>query len=85
MLLNSNYIIAKENIEDGLDLLLNQKLYEIEKLNERLVKMENENNGQTMALNLQLEDTDNLKEKLKHEVKKLESQVNKTDTYIGYS
>ena len=72
-------------MEGKIDLLLNQKLHEIRKLEEKFNKLESEDTGKTNALIFQVIDTERTQEKLENEVKKLEARIRHTDTYLGYT
>eukprot|EP00826_Nyctotherus_ovalis_P039283 TRINITY_DN3767_c0_g1_i1.p2 TRINITY_DN3767_c0_g1~~TRINITY_DN3767_c0_g1_i1.p2 ORF type:complete len:115 (-),score=50.54 TRINITY_DN3767_c0_g1_i1:33-377(-) len=85
VLLKDNYGVSKERMEDGIELMLKQKLYEIKKLEEKFDKAGNEDTGKTNALIVQVADMEKMQDKLKGEVTKLELRVKNADTYLGYS
>ena len=85
LLLNNNYGLAKERIEDELERLSKQKLYEIGKMEEQLMKIEHEDNSQMMALIVSTEDTEKMIAKLRNDIKISQTHTRNLDTYVGYS
>jgi len=84
ILMHNDFQKMKEKLEDNFDLIIRQKLEDVAKLGEKLMKMETEDSQDTMALKLRINEVDKMKEKLTKSVKTLKKQVEKADSNVGY-
>ena len=84
LLLDNDFNKMRDKVSDGLDQLLQQKMEEIRKLGDKLMKFEDNDNAETKALDLKLDDARKLKKKLGDGVDMLAKRVKKADTDVGY-
>ncbi len=84
LLLTTDLVHLKEKVQDDFELLLKQKREEIWQLGGRFMKIQEENNKETMSLSVQVAETIKLKDKLQKSTDSLQNRVNTAERDVGY-
>ena len=83
-ILSTDYEEMQEKVNNGLDLVLQQKLQDIHTLAEKLFKVEDTLIGETKALDLQLADTTKLKQRIEKDYDILMRRLKAAEADVGY-
>jgi len=82
--LRNDYTTMEHNLTVGLNNLLQEQLDEVHKLNEKLRKIEETNEIETVAVKQQVGNVAQIRDKIKKEVFALNSRIEAAEVDVGY-